>query len=435
MDAPEDELGRQARVQSYSESLVFEPGQVMVSTHPVSHNARNRDVPRRDVDEREVIHAGALYRQNDPLKRSVNVWKELYVVLFDNYLVMAKLKGSRRLVWKNPVRVEFLALDSLTNRPVQRSNTLSRMIQGRASTDSLSSFPFSTPHDDAHDLSSTTSNGNTYYPLSFHVHGKHNCAYTLFAPTLDARNAWRRRLRDAIAARRAAQEARAVFTPQAIAADMAVSQDAPAAAPGLELVAVGTEDALRRVMSLKHVTQLAYLAEHGLMVILADKVLYAVDIQCVVPSGDQQPPHTAFGLRAISAYDKPVHFFGVGRQHGKTMVIFKRKKGASICVRISVSFRCADYRSNAPQEFFLPCETHDILFLKTKLCILCSKGFELMDLRDLSSVTIPQEADMRRVLGKRAAPRAIAMFRIREDEFLLCYDGEPTSVVSRGSPN
>ncbi|KAH9926596.1 uncharacterized protein BXZ73DRAFT_102856 [Epithele typhae] len=97
MDALEDELGRQARVQSYSESLVFEPGQVVDLT---------------------------------------------------------------------------LAKPDLTNRPVQRPNTLLRMIEGRASTDSLSSFSFSTPHD----LGSTLSNGNAYYPLSFHARREQHMA-------------------------------------------------------------------------------------------------------------------------------------------------------------------------------------------------------------------------------------------------------------------
>ncbi|KAH9925632.1 uncharacterized protein BXZ73DRAFT_78969 [Epithele typhae] len=120
MDAPEDGLGRQARVQSYSESLVFEPGQVV-------------DLALANPGQ-EVIHAGILYRKNDPLKRS-------------------------------PAHVEFLTLNSLTNRHVQRSNTLSPMIQDRASTVFVSSFSHSTPHD----LSSTASNGNAFYPLSFHA--------------------------------------------------------------------------------------------------------------------------------------------------------------------------------------------------------------------------------------------------------------------------
>ena len=32
------------------------------------------------------------------------------------------------------------------------------------------------------------------------------------------------------------------------------------------------------------------------------------------------------------------------------------------------------------QEFFLPSESTDLLFLKTKVCVLIPKGFEIMDI-------------------------------------------------------
>lgn len=75
-----------------------------------------------------MVHAGPLFRQteNSPLKRAMSSWKQLWVVLFDNYrkssaarrmaiarvltefaVVMAKQKGhgadARYVVWK-PVR-------------------------------------------------------------------------------------------------------------------------------------------------------------------------------------------------------------------------------------------------------------------------------------------------------------------------------------------
>ena len=40
-----------------------------------------------------------------------------------------------------------------------------------------------------------------------------------------------------------------------------------------------------------------------------------------------------------------------------------------------------------------------------------------------SSATIPDDADLRRVGKRPLTAKPIAMFRIREDEFLLCYDG------------
>lgn len=32
------------------------------------------------------------------------------------------------------------------------------------------------------------------------------------------------------------------------------------------------------------------------------------------------------------------------------------------------------------QEFFLPSEAYDLIFLKVRIAILCAKGFEIMDL-------------------------------------------------------
>ena len=34
------------------------------------------------------------------------------------------------------------------------------------------------------------------------------------------------------------------------------------------------------------------------------------------------------------------------------------------------------------QDFFLPSEAYDLVFLKAKIAILCSKGFEVMDLTE-----------------------------------------------------
>lgn len=89
----------------------------------------------------------------------------------------------------------------------------------------------------------------------------------------------------------------------------------------------------------------------------------------------------------------------------------------------------------------MPSDAHDLLFLKTKVCVLCAKGFEIMDLEEyvslqrrrpcpnsayisFSSATIPLDEDLRG-LGKRPGTcKPVAMFRIRNDEFLLCYEGK-----------
>lgn len=37
---------------------------------------------------------------------------------------------------------------------------------------------------------------------------------------------------------------------------------------------------------------------------------------------------------------------------------------------------------SSDQEFFLPSESFDLVFLKAKIAILCTKGFEIMDLTE-----------------------------------------------------
>jgi hypothetical protein len=40
-----------------------------------------------------------------------------------------------------------------------------------------------------------------------------------------------------------------------------------------------------------------------------------------------------------------------------------------------------------PQDFFLPSEAFDLIFLKAKIAILCTKGFEIMDLTEYVSLS------------------------------------------------
>ncbi|TFK84447.1 CNH-domain-containing protein [Polyporus arcularius HHB13444] len=384
-------------------------------------------------------------------------------------VVMTKPKGKGRdvkyVVWKPPVRLEFLQLSSNTIRPVQRSNTFSRMMRsGRDSIDALSSLEqildSITPN-----ISGSTASSAYYHPLSFYCHGKHGGSYTLYSSTLDERNEWRRKLRDAVAARKNAQAEEGVFRVETITSEIASSQDAPAHQPGLvtgrisctlpftsrdgrNLVAIGSEDgvwigmpdqpeSIQRVISLKFVTQIAFLEEHGFFILLADKTLYAIHIESVVHTQGEDTGQPAFGLRKLSGQERHVHFFSAGRQAGRTLVVWKHKKGLdSVFRQLEVLPPSAGLdRFKVYKDFFVPSDSHDLLFLKTKVCILCPRGFEIMDLSDFSSATIPEDEDLRR-LGKRPlTSKPLAMFRIREDEFLLCYDEYGLYVDKRGAPS
>lgn len=80
--------------------------------------------------------------------------------------------------------------------------------------------------------------------------------------------------------------------------------------------------------------------------------------------------------------------------------------------------------STAEQEFYIPTESSSVHFLKSKLCVGCTKGFEIVDLESLDTQGLLDPADSSLdFVQKRETAKPIAIYRI-DGEFLLCYDGE-----------
>ena len=69
-------------------------------------------------------------------------------------------------------------------------------------------------------------------------------------------------------------------------------------------------------------------------------------------------------------------------------------------------------------------ESSSIHYLKTKLCVGCTKGFEIVDLETLDTQALldPQDTSLEFV-QKRDDVKPMAIYRI-ENDFLLCYDSE-----------
>lgn len=75
------------------------------------------------------------------------------------------------------------------------------------------------------------------------------------------------------------------------------------------------------------------------------------------------------------------------------------------------------------KEFYIPVESTSIHYLKTKMCVGCSRGFEIVDLESLDTQGLldPNDENLEFV-RKRENLRPMAIYRIH-NEFLLCYDG------------
>ncbi|KII86069.1 hypothetical protein PLICRDRAFT_44527 [Plicaturopsis crispa FD-325 SS-3] len=209
----------------------------------------------------------------------------------------------------------------------------------------------------------------------------------------------------------------------------------------LELLAIGCVDglwlgelgSLRRVENLKMVTQCAYMADIRTFVVVADKALYACDIDELVPHREYVPPWKKLNGA------KDVNFFRVGKLEGQDVVIYKKMKGLDSIFRVlkAVDSAAGNEQFQVIKSFFVPCQTFDVVFLRSKIAILTPKGFEIMQIATgFSSVSIPVPDDPRMTgLPKRCKPyRPIGMFRCSDNDFFLCYDKFGLHVDSEGNP-
>jgi len=74
------------------------------------------------------------------------------------------------------------------------------------------------------------------------------------------------------------------------------------------------------------------------------------------------------------------------------------------------------------KEFYIPTESSSVHFLKSKLCVGCTKGFEIVDLETLDTQGLLDPADSSLdFVQRRENARPIAIYRI-DGDFLLCYD-------------
>ncbi|CBQ70439.1 related to ROM2-GDP/GTP exchange factor for Rho1p [Sporisorium reilianum SRZ2] len=454
---------------------------------------RNKQAIDMDLldPERQLIHQGRVLRKPDAFDFD---WTELLAILFDNYFIVTKQKriaegpdddnanvassssaaGARFVLAKRPIPVEMLEVSGLTESSISRSIGLSNFHISRE-REARDFWPFTISH-----------LGGKIEPI------------TLYAPSKAARDQWKTKLDEAIGLRMAVQDSGKVFDQHvlsddifAIAPTASLEPEKPVmgvdpsvfhgrvtcavpfvTADGRRLVAVGCADgvwiglrsdpkSLRKVLHLKYVTQCAVLESFGIFVVLADKVLISYSLEALVPTTSSsastlRPPQKLSGNRDVL-------FFNVGVLKDRTLLIYMKKKANE-----SV-FRALEPVLNAPRgtegksgsgffgkfgkdsknsdwfriykTFFIPSEAYSIQFLKSKLCIICAKGFEIMNLDSLLPGTIPDfvhanREDLRVLqLQKRVeTAKPLGMNKTADGDFLLCYDQFACFVDRLGEP-
>ncbi|KAA1112697.1 hypothetical protein PGT21_006695 [Puccinia graminis f. sp. tritici] len=257
---------------------------------------------------------------------------------------------------------------------------------------------------------------------------------------------------------------------------------------GKRLIAIGCQDGLwiglrndpgsmKQVIYLKSITQCAVLQEFGFLLVLAEKILMAYPLDSLIPSRSSPAVHPhnhsshlissnssrTSPVRAIASRlsgNKDVLFFRCGKVGPRTLVIYVKKGGVNQTVFKALEpvrnsenaqvtsrrgfFGIGGNRSDSfrgYKEFFVPSESYAIQYLRNTLTIHCARGFEIMNIDTLKTASIPdfnqiKQQDARLVALQRRCDesRPLGMFRLGDNEFLLCYDEFAFFADKHGDP-
>jgi RHO1 GDP-GTP exchange protein 1/2 len=146
------------------------------------------------------------------------------------------------------------------------------------------------------------------------------------------------------------------------------------------------------------------------------------------------------GLKRAKRISSHISFFKAGYCLGKALVCVVKSSPLSSTIKVFEPIDQNVRRRRQPtfrsflaggndtlkvfREFYIPVESNSIHFLKTLLCVGCTKGFEVVDLETLETQGLLDPSDVSlEFVSKRDTLKPMAIFRV-DNEFLLCYDGK-----------
>ncbi|CEP19085.1 hypothetical protein [Parasitella parasitica] len=388
-----------------------------------------------------------MYRKGTLKRRSGNVdvadKNDIYAFVFDNLLLMTKLRktntGEEYRIWKKPIPLQLLVVQ---NNPANVKYQLS----GTAT-------------------SYTIPGGQVVLVLQ-HL-GSHGGVYTFFCSSLEEKQLWTKAIEDAKASSKKRQGDPDVFdlrplddvnfrnigSGQSSGTTTRVNCSVPFESLNKERkIAIGTENgvffktegqdnSVRRIIQCDNVIQLAIMEKYHILIVLTEKALRAYPVDVLDSKSN---------TRAIDRVEveiaRDVNFFQIGFCNSRDMLVYKKKKNTtSVFTALEPLCDLRDPRNeellthkssifnNRPaflrwfkkyKDFYIGAEASNIHFLKTKLNIVCERGFEIINPEILSANRdIPDSEDpVFNFVTRHPVPlKPLAMYRI-SDKFLLCYD-------------
>ncbi|CBQ68526.1 probable to GDP/GTP exchange factor Rom2p [Sporisorium reilianum SRZ2] len=393
------------------------------------------DLRLRD-EQRELVFKGPLKKRGGTQSESA----ELQVFLFDHALLMVKPKMVNKhelyKVYRKPIPLELLIVTVYDEVPTGKgTSTRPKSVMSRTSTGTrYSGTPGTAPKQDA----------KTGYALTFTYLGKKGYSMTLWASTFVSRKKWFENIesRQEILRQRSN-----IFDTITLSENFFLGANRVNCSVPFDFgrrIIYGTDDGVylsdlrekarppTKVLPLPGVTQVDVLEEYQILIVLAEKSVHTFTLDALDPS---DPMGSLKRGRRISSHTS---FFRAGICLGRTLVCVVKSSSLSSTIKTLEPIEQNVRGKKQPtfkkllqggqdtlrvfKEFYIPTESSSIHFLKTKLCVGCTKGFEIVDLETLDTQGLLDPADTSLdFVHRRENVKPIAIYRI-SGVFLLCYD-------------
>lgn len=184
-----------------------------------------------------------------------------------------------------------------------------------------------------------------------------------------------------------------------------------------------------RVLEATSVTQIDVLEEYQLLLVLSAKSLLSYPLSALNPN----EPALAKRPKKIQSH---CNFFRTGICLGRHLVCCVKSSALSTTIKVfepndAMSkgkkqkgfkmFNSGQDELKAFKEFYIPTESSSIHFLKSKLCVACARGFEVVSLETLETQSLLDQADTSLdFVARKENVRPIHIERLN-GEFLLNY--------------
>ncbi|KIK96714.1 hypothetical protein PAXRUDRAFT_825655 [Paxillus rubicundulus Ve08.2h10] len=370
---------------------------------------------------RELVYKGTLNKRGGTQGDS----GDLLVYLFDHALLMVKQKSKHEQykVYRRPIPLELLFISA-------QSKELTKKNSSRGAP-----YPPHIP---------IKVDGKGDFAITFVHLGRKFYQITLWASTFVSHRKW---VEAIMKQQEVMKERSTVFDTTTICEGFFLgSNKVNCAAPFANgrRIAYGTDDGVYlsdlrepnrdpvKVLALLDVSQVDVLEEYQLLIVLSERQVITFPLDALDPMDPMA------GLKRAKRISSHTSFFKAGVCLGKTLVCVVKSSPLSSTIktlepidqnirgRSKPTFRKLLQGGNDTlkpfREFYIPVESSSIHFLKTKLCVGCSKGFEIVDLESLDTQGLLDPADASLdFVRKRENLRPMAIYRI-DNEFLLCYD-------------